>query len=452
MAAAGSCYVIVGAGIFGVSTAYHLIRRYPEASVTLVDRDAFDADNRVAASWDWNKVMRADYDDPVYCELALEAQDVFTSDPLWKPFFHQTGLYWMCGRDYARGCVSNFERLGRHGDISVWPVEEARKLFGGLFDESDYTNVEQVLVNRASGWVAAGDCLQAVTRRVLGLGVKYVAEEVANLQFDPSGRCAGIETAQGRRLPASHVVLCTGASTPKLLEISAAASGLTNLQAGSRILAGGITTGMTRLDDDSYAKFADMPVGIQGYTTLKGNSACVPSQFLRVPPFMGSLPPTKDRELKWWGQKIFRNTKEVLPGRFISMPPAEADYAQWKISERLKEDIVNVSSVFYGNQAAKWKFEKHRICWDAFTTSSDFIISPHTASKGLYVATCGSFHGYKFFPVIGRYVVDMLEDTLPARLASKWAWDRERPDPSANPDWPSCEMKDLLDPVRDSRL
>ncbi|EFY94880.1 sarcosine oxidase [Metarhizium robertsii ARSEF 23] len=196
---------------------------------------------------------------------------------------------------------------------------------------------------------------------------------------------------------------------------------------------------MTRLDDESYAKFADMPVGIQGYTTLKA-------------PFMGSLPPTKDRELKWWGQKIFKNTKEVLPGRFISMPPAEADYAQWKISERLKEDILNVSSAFYGSQAAKWKFEKHRICWDAFTTSSDFIISPHTAAKGLYVATCGSFHGYKFFPVIGKYVVDMLEDSLPAQLANKWAWDRERPDPSVNPDWPSFEMKDLLDPVRESRL
>lgn len=272
MAPAGSSYIIVGAGVFGVSTAYHLIRKYPSASVTLVDRDAFDADSRVAASWDWNKVMRADYDDPVYCELALEAQDVFTSDPLWRPFFHQTGLYWMCGRDYARDCIRNFERLGRHHDISVWPVDEARTMFGGLFSESDYTNVEQVLVNRASGWVAAGDCLQAVTRRVLELGVAYVADEVAALQVDRAGRCTGVRTAGGRSLEAAHVVLCTGAFTPKLLEVSAAASGLDALQAGSRILAGGITTGMTRLDDDAYAKFADMPVGIQGYTTLKGNN------------------------------------------------------------------------------------------------------------------------------------------------------------------------------------
>ncbi|GAO15406.1 uncharacterized protein UV8b_07026 [Ustilaginoidea virens] len=437
--AAEKSYIIVGAGIFGVSTAYHLIQKHPDASVTLVDRDAFDADTRVAASWDWNKVMRADYDDPVYCELALEALDVFTSDPLWKPHFHQTGIYWMCGRDYAQQCLDNFRRLGREGDVAVRSVEEARNMFGGLFGASDYTHVEQVLVNMRSGWVAAGDCLRAVTRRALQLGVKYVAQEVSALLLDRSGRCAGVTLAEGGDLQAGHVVLCTGAYTPKLLELSAARSGMDGLRAGPRILAGGITTGMTRLSDDVYERFADMPVGVQGYTATKA-------------PFVGSLPPTKDRELKWWGQKIFRNTSEVLPGRFISTPPAERDYAQWTTSEQLKQDIANVSSVFYGREAARWKLEKHRVCWDAFTTSSDFIISRHAAAEGLYVATCGSFHGYKFFPVIGRYVVQMLEGALTPRLAAKWAWDRERPDPSANPDWPRIEMRDLLDPVRDSRL
>jgi glycine/D-amino acid oxidase-like deaminating enzyme len=82
---------------------------------------------------------------------------------------------------------------------------------------------------------------------------------------------------------------------------------------------------------------------------------------------------------------------------------------------------------------------------DAFTTSSDFIISPHAGAKGLYVATCGSFHGYKFFPVLGKYVIQMLEDDLTPELKEKWAWDRERPAPSLNPDWPRWEMNDLLD-------
>ncbi|KAG6013624.1 hypothetical protein E4U43_007193 [Claviceps pusilla] len=429
-------YIIVGAGIFGISTAYHLIRKHANASITVIDRDAFDADGRVAASWDWNKVMRADYDDLTYCKLALEAQDVFTSDPLWTPFFHQTGLYWMCGRKYAQDCINNLDKLGRKNDITVWPVGQARKMFGGLFEEADYAHVEQVLVNKTSGWVAAGECLQAITRVAMDMGVKYVAEEVATLLFDGknTNTCVGVRTTKGSTLHGSRVVLCTGAFTPKLLELSAADSGIGQLRAESRIMAGGITTGMTKLDDESFARFADMPVGIQGYTGKKA-------------PFVGSLPPTKDRELKWWGQKIFRNTEELLPGRFISSPPAEADYAQWEISKKLKQDILDVSTVFYGREASTWKLEKHRICWDAFTTSSDFIISPHAASEGLYIATCGSFHGFKFFPVIGKYVLQMLEGSLSPQLAERWAWDRERPDSSANPDWPGVELKELLDPA-----
>jgi len=44
-------------------------------------------------------------------------------------------------------------------------------------------------------------------------------------------------------------------------------------------------------------------------------------------------------------------------------------------------------------------------------------------------------------------VVQMLEGSLTSNLVDKWAWDRERPDASLNPDWPRAEMKDLQDPV-----
>ncbi|KAG8532531.1 uncharacterized protein KY384_002408 [Bacidia gigantensis] len=351
MASSEQSYLIVGAGVFGVSTAYHLIQKYPKASVTLVDRDAFDAESRVAASWDWNKVVRADYDDEVYCQLGLEAQDIFTSDPLWMPYFHKTGIYWMCrSGEYAQDVIQNYKKFGRDNDLAAVPVNEARGMYGGLFEDADYTDVKDVLVNRNSGWAAAGDCLRAVTDKTLELGVKYVTAEIASLHFDDTGRCCGIKTATGDLLKATHVILCTGAFTPKLLELSAQSSGLSDLRAGSRIVAGGITTGMTQLDDESYERFAAMPVGVQGYTAKQG-------------PFIGSLPPTKDRELKWWGQTIFRNTREVSPGHFISVPPSEPDYAQWDVSGRLKEDISFANHVFYGSRGAKWKMEKHRICW-----------------------------------------------------------------------------------------
>jgi len=41
------------------------------------------------------------------------------------------------------------------------------------------------------------------------------------------------------------------------------------------------------------------------------------------------------------------------------------------------------------------------------------------------VATGGSFHGWKFLPVIGDYVVQMLMGTLDRDLAEKWAWDKK---------------------------
>lgn len=343
-------YLIVGAGVFGVSTAYHLIKKYPNASVTLVDRDAFDAESRVAASWDWNKVIRADYDDIVYCKLALEAQDILESDPLWQPYFHQTGIYWTCRSEYAQEVVDNYQRLGRKADIKAVPVSEAKKLYNGIFEDADYTDVQNVLVNKSSGWVAADDCLRAITRDAIRLGVEYVTAEVATLQLDKTGRCIGLQTLTGQILTASHVVLCTGAYTTKLLELSAKTTGLTNLRGEGRIVAGGITTGVTKLDERSYNRFAKMPVGVQGYNTKSG-------------PFIGSLPPTEEKQLKWWGQTIFKNDYEVLPGRIVSAPPPERDYKQWEVSTQLKEDITFASNVFYGERAATWKLDKHRICW-----------------------------------------------------------------------------------------
>ena len=263
-------YLIVGAGVFGISTAYTLIRKYPNASVTVLDRDAYDADSRVAASWDWNKVVRADYDDFIYCRLALEAQEIFKNDPLWQPYFHQTGVYWMCRGDYARKVISNHERLGYFGEIEAVPVREAKKLYGGLFEDADYEGVTEVLINKSSGWAAAGDALRAVTKKSIELGVKYVVGEAYTLIFDKARNCKGVQLRTGEILQADNIVLCTGAYTAKLLEMSAMKTGIKELGVGDRIVAGGITTGMAQLEDEDYSKFADMPVGFQGYTAEVG--------------------------------------------------------------------------------------------------------------------------------------------------------------------------------------
>lgn len=59
------------------------------------------------------------------------------------------------------------------------------------------------------------------------------------------------------------------------------------------------------------------------------------------------------------------------------------------------------------------------------TPNQDFIIGPHSHCKGLYVAAGGSFHSWKFMPILGRYVVKMLKGELEPEMARRWAWDRE---------------------------
>lgn len=71
---------------------------------------------------------------------------------------------------------------------------------------------------------------------------------------------------------------------------------------------------------------------------------------------------------------------------------------------------------------------------DASTPTHDFLITPHPHSQGLYVATGGSFHGWKFLPVIGDYIADMMQGSLEAEFADRWAWDKKGGDGhSANP-------------------
>jgi len=70
-------------------------------------------------------------------------------------------------------------------------------------------------------------------------------------------------------------------------------------------------------------------------------------------------------------------------------------------------------------------FSTHRtLCRDAITPTQDWIISPHPRAPGLYVATGGSFHAWKFLPNIGRYVVQMLKGELREDYARRWSWDR----------------------------
>ncbi|KAK0113565.1 hypothetical protein ONS95_013815 [Cadophora gregata] len=83
-------YLVVGAGVFGALTAHQLAKKYPGSSISLIDRAPYPCP--LGASWDWNKIIRADYGDLFYMKKALDAIDMWRNDPLYHPFYHQSGL------------------------------------------------------------------------------------------------------------------------------------------------------------------------------------------------------------------------------------------------------------------------------------------------------------------------------------------------------------------------
>ncbi|KAH8896417.1 sarcosine oxidase [Thozetella sp. PMI_491] len=430
---AAASYIVVGAGVFGASTALYLIRKYPNAQVRLVDRNAFTASTRVAASWDWNKVVRAEYGDIAYVRLALEARDLWSKDPLWRDYYHETGIYWISHGDFADDVFKNYEQLGAKPDLKLYPVEEARKLYDGLFDEADYTGVKKVLVNKNSGYADAKEALQRTIQAAVDLGVEYIEGEVATLDLEggSDGACTGIILVDGTKLAGEKVILSTGAYTPKLLADSAPQRAA--LHAGGRILAIGVTEAIGPVSGQVLPSLKAMPVAIQPNPIGRGESN-------------GGFPPNKDQQLKYWAQTIFRNTTaHPASGQEFSVPPSGPDYDQWKVPSILKDDVRFAHKAILGSYGKDIELDHFRICWDALTPSEDFIISPHSACSNLYIATCGSFHGFKFLPVLGKYVVEMLDGVLEPELAQKWAWDREQPPTDDKPLWTSRELKDLLD-------
>lgn len=64
-----SSKLILGAGCFGLATAYHLASR-GYSNITVLDKDS-EVPSRFSAANDLNKVIRAEYADPFYTDLAL---------------------------------------------------------------------------------------------------------------------------------------------------------------------------------------------------------------------------------------------------------------------------------------------------------------------------------------------------------------------------------------------
>ncbi|RYN18317.1 hypothetical protein AA0112_g11601 [Alternaria arborescens] len=207
------------------------------------------------------------------------------------------------------------------------------------------------------------------------------------------------------------------------------------LQVGGRLVAGAVITGIVNLDPKNGHKYTKIPVTVHSPLPTRGE----------VMPLTAPLSENDPYTVKFCRDEAYKNTiKHEASGQEFSSPPNEPDQAQRQPNEGLKKRLELVKDGILGEPGKKVKFDEYRVCWDAVTPTQDFIIAPHPHCQGLYLATGGSFHGWKFMPILGRYVLEMLDGTLDPSLANRWAWDRENDGGGAHSHLlPSIEIRDL---------
>ena len=69
---------------------------------------------------------------------------------------------------------------------------------------------------------------------------------------------------------------------------------------------------------------------------------------------------------------------------------------------------------------------KSRLCWYNDSFDNNLVVDRVPSKKGLMVATGGSGHGFKYLPVLGRWIVDIIEGKNlsggDAEVARRWKW------------------------------
>lgn len=406
--------LIIGAGTFGASTAYHLSNTYRDPSrVTLIDRwDPNDAlQDKQAAAIDTNRIIRTDYESHLYCNLANEAIHFWFWQISVQGHFRKTGWKVLDRKDSGFGDAVRNTFKERGGDYTCdVSCEELQKfdVLKGIKAE-DYA---QGYHNPEAGWCDAEKATLSFTKVALELGVKRVVGEVGELLLDQTQtKLKGVRLVDGRVFEADQIVLAAGAWTSALLS---PVEDALRMEAKDRIerqitAVGRLSAYYTLSEQETQSMIdAQMPVVVLG-----GVADIIP-------------PSQPNRTLKINDLKTeIVNTTITSSGHRITMPSRrhQTDIPR-KLIEESKQVVHQAMPVWSKSHTpSRW-----RICYDAVTPTEDWLMCRHPNKNlsNLYLAVGGSFHSYKFLPVAGGYMLNVLKGkTNGEEKDQAWRWKSE---------------------------
>ncbi|KAF7719634.1 Uncharacterized protein PECH_004130 [Penicillium ucsense] len=383
--------IIVGAGVFGLSTALELNRRgYKD--ITVLDR--YNPPAADGSSVDISRIIRIDYADPVYCKMASEAYQGWQTE--YKDHYYESGFALLSQTPDNEWIAKSAATVKANGG-TVEDLDDARQLLRSFPNiQSDLAGMNGYL-NRRGGWADAASSIQKLASQCSVAGVSIISGprgSVGSLLKEGS-RVVGVNLVNGGSLRASRVILSTGAWTNRLLNITHAAT------------SSGQPVGFIQLTQDEARSLDNTPVMINMSTGV----------------FV--FPPTPGSNILKLARHGYGYANEVaiqLDGatHTVSAPKFESSNAgTGYIPQDADDDLRKGLKQFFPKFADR-PWMNRRICWYTDTPKGDFIIDNHPSLRGLFVATGGAGHGFKFLPVLGKYIADCFENKAPAELREKW--------------------------------
>jgi monomeric sarcosine oxidase len=350
---------VIGAGVFGAWSAWHLARRGKK--VVLLDE--YGPASARASSGGESRIIRMGYGtDELYTRSSQR------SLPQWKSLFaaagqhlfHETGVLWLAGSDDSRvrqtmatlkRCEVTFEEME--------PAELRRR-----FPQISFEHVSRGFLEPSSGVLMARRAVAAAVDDAVKSGVEFRISRVAPPRG--SGILDAIKCGNGDSVSAGQFVFACGSWLGKIFpEIL-----------GQRIFP-------TRQE----VFFFGVPPGDSRFAP-----PALPTWLFQEDEYYG-MPDLEGRGLKI---ALDRHGAAVDPDTQIRIVTAEearivSDYVAKRFPALRDAPIVET-----------------RVCQYENTSNGDFVIDRHPDMANVWFAGGGSGHGFKHGPAVGEYVSDQL--------------------------------------------
>jgi monomeric sarcosine oxidase len=349
---------VIGAGVFGVWTAYQLNR----AGRSVLLLDAYGPGNSRASSGGESRIMRLGYGpDEIYTRSAQRSlqlwQEFFAKFPPPTPLFHRTGVLWLA-RAHDAYCEATLNTLKTAGARTETLTKSQ---LSDRFPQLNFDRVDWGILEPDAGVLMARRAVQAVAAAAQTNGVDYRNEAIAGAV---DGR--NVRTTAGTEIAAGHFVFACGPWLPKLFPELL----------GERIH-------VTRQE----VFFVGVPAGND---LFKPNRLPVWVDFNDL---VYALPDLDSR-----GFKIAIDAHG---------PDFDPDHGDRIVSS----ELTNAVRAYLRQRIPLLRdapFTETRVCQYENTSNGDFLIDRHPALENVWFAGGGSGHGFKHGPAVGEYVTAMI--------------------------------------------